>query len=501
MKLRNHADFAGYEARNKKEHVLGADPSLGSTDGGRTWWNSATGRFRGWDGSAAHTLTNLIEQITASGALHAALTGKTVDLTIDAASQTVPGTMSAADKTKLDGATNANTPSALVQRDASGNFSAGTISAALNGTASNASALGGQTLAQVRDFAQTTGTRDHTAINDFDTQVRVSRLDQLAVPTTTVSLNSQRIASLADPLNPQDAATKNYVDSVATGLDPHQAVYAATVAALPSATYANGTSGVGATLTATANGALTIDGVSPATNARVLIKDQAQQAQNGVYVVTNTGGAGAAFVLTRATDADTSAEVRPGLFVFVTNGATLANSGWVLQVAANPTIGTTALPFAQFSGSTAYTAGNGLTLTGSQFAAVGTANRITSGPSGIDIASNYVGQASITTLGTIGTGVWQGTPVALAYGGTGATTAAGARTALGATTKYAADLPAGTTITVTHNLGTTDVIILVFEKSSGDVVIVDPNIVDANNITIGFGAAVANAAYRVVVVG
>lgn len=501
MKLRNHADFAGYEARNAKQHVLGADPSLGSTDGGRVWWNSATGRFRGWDGSAAHTLTNLIEQITAQGALHAVLTGKAVDLTIDAASQSVPGTMSAADKTKLDGATNANTPSAIVQRDASGNFSAGTITGALNGTAGNASALGGQTLAQVRDFAQTTGVRDHTAISDFDTQVRVSRLDQLAAPTTTVSLNSQRIASLADPLSPQDAATKNYVDSVATGLDPHQAVYAATVAALPSVTYANGSSGVGATLTATANGALTIDGTSPAANARVLIKDQVQQAHNGVYVVTATGGAGAPFVLTRATDADTSTEVRPGLFVFVTNGATLVNSGWVLQVAANPTIGTTALPFAQFSGSSVYSAGSGLLLTGSVFSVVGTANRIVSSGSGVDIASNYVGQASITTLGTIGTGVWQGTPVALAYGGTGATTAAGARTALGATTKYAADLPAGTTITVTHNLGTTDVIVLVFEKSSGDVVIVDPKIVDANTITIGFGDPVANAAYRVVVVG
>lgn len=499
MKLRNHADFSGYEARNKKEHVVGGDPTLTGTDGGRTWWRSDTGLFRGWDGAAAVTLTNLIEAVAGSGALSANLVGKTVNLSVAAATGAVPGTMSAADKAKLDAATSANTPSTLVTRDGSGNFAAGTITGSLTGTASNAAALGGQTLAQVRDLAQTTGVRDHTAISDFDTQVRSSRLDQMATPTGSVGLGSQRLVNLADPVNPQDGATKNYVDAFATGLDPKASVKYATAAALPAVTYANGSSGVGATLTANANGALSVDGQAPAVNDRILVKNQASATQNGIYVVTAAGSAGAVFVLTRATDADTTAEVSGGLFTFVEAG-TQAASGWVLNGSGAYTIGTTAQTFVQFTGGAAYTNGNGLSLTGSQFAVVGTANRISVGAA-VDIDAAYVGQTSITTLGTVATGTWSATTIALNKGGTGATTAAAARTNLGAVGKYAADLGAGTTLTVTHNLGSTDVIVLIKEVSSGDVVLADVNIVDANNISVGFGAAVSAGAYRVVVLG
>lgn len=500
MKLRQHADFNGYEARNKKEHVLGGDPSLGGTDGGRTWWRSDTGLFRGWDGAAAQNLTNLIEAVNGSGALSAALVGKTVTVSIAAATASVPGTMSAVDKAKLDASTNANTPSALVARDASGNFIAGTITAALTGTASNASALGGQTLAQVRDLAQTTGVRDHTAISDFDTQVRASRLDQMATPTGSVGMGSQRIVNLADPVNPQDATTKNYVDSVASGLDVKGSVKYATAAALPTVTYANGTAGVGATLTANANGALSVDGQAVAVNDRILVKSQATAAQNGVYVVTAAGSAGAVFVLTRATDADSAAEVTGGLFTFVEAGTTQTATGWVLNATGTITIGTTGLTFVQFTGGAGYLNGSGLSLTGNTFAVVGTTNRISVGAA-VDIDAAYVGQASITTLGTIGTGIWQGTAVGVTYGGTGATTAAAARTNLGTVGRYAANLGAGTTLTVTHNLGSVDVHVLVKEVSSGDVVIADVNIVDANNVSITFGAAVSSNAYRVVVLG
>jgi hypothetical protein len=501
VKLRGNADFAGYQTLNKKEQVLGADPSLTGSDGGRTWWRSDTGQFRGWDGAAAQTLTNLIESIVGDGTITAALAGKQVTVGVPAASGVARGTMSATDKSKLDAATNGNTPSALVQRDASGNFSAGTITATLTGTADNATTLGGQSLAQVRDFAQTTGQRTlASAISDYIAAVTAFRLDQFTAPTSPVGIGNQVLRNVADPVQAQDGATKNYVDSVATGLDPKGSVRFATTTAL-TANYANGTAGLGATLTATTNVAFpTTDGVTPAVGNRVLVKNQAAGLQNGIYTLTTLGTGSTPWVLTRATDADQAAEVTPGMFTFVEEGTTLAKTGWVLGSTGATTMGTTALPFTQFSGAGTYLAGSGLSLTGQTFAAVGTANRISVG-SAIDIAATYVGQSSITTVGTIGTGIWQGTPVGVAYGGTGAATPAAARAALGATTKYSADLPAGTTIGVNHGLGTTDIIVLVIEKSSGDVVITDVNVTDANNITIGFGSAVAASAYRVVVVG
>lgn len=501
MKLRGPVEYNGYEARNKKEHVLGGDPSLGGTDGGRTWWRSDTGLFRGWDGAAAQTLTNIIEAVTGTGALHSSVASKTVTLTVDAATPSVPGTMSAADKTKLDAATNANTASAIVQRDGSGNFSAGTISAALNGLAANSTLLGGQTLAQVRDFAQTTGVRDHTAISDFDTQVRLSRLDQMTAPTAIVSMNSQRLASLADPVSAQDGATKNYVDSVATGLDPKGSARVGTTGALPACTYANGAAGVGATLTANANGAFpAIDGVGVALNDRILVKNQASQPQNGLYRITDLGSAGTPWILTRATDADSAAEVTPGMFTFIEEGTALAKTGWVLGSTGATTMGTTALAFTQFSGAGTYLNGSGLSLTGSTFAVVGTAGRIAVGAA-VDIDSAYVGQTSITTVGTISTGVWSGTTVALNKGGTGATGAVAARGNLGAIGRYAVDLGAGTSFTVNHALNTLDVGVWVWEKATGDLVTVDCTLVDVNNVSVIFGSAVAANAYRVVVTG
>jgi hypothetical protein len=502
MKLRNHADFAGYEARNAKQHVLGADPALGAGDAGRTWWNSVTGRFRGWDGLAAHTLTNLIESVAGTGALTAELSGKAVSLSIAAASPTVPGTMSAADKAKLDAATATLLANTLVQRDGNGSIVVTDITGHLVGTADNATLHGGATLASVRDFSLSTGQRTAlSAISDFDAATRLNRLDQLTAPAAAVSMNSQRLVSLADPVNAQDGATKNYVDSVATGLDPKGSVRMATTAALPASTYANGAAGVGATLTATANGVMgAVGGLTPAVNDRILVKDQASAPQNGLYVVTSVGAAGAPWVLTRAADADSTAEVTGGLFTFV-EGGTLAATGWVLNVTGAVTLGSTNLPFQQFSGAGTYAAGNGLSLTGTTFAAVGTANRVSVGAGGIDIAATYVGQASITTLGTVATGVWNATTIGVAKGGTGATTAVAARTNLGAVGKFAIDIPAGTTLTITHGLNTLDVIVLVREVATGDVVIVDPRIIDVNNISIGFGDPVAAGAYRVVVVG
>jgi hypothetical protein len=159
--------------------------------------------------------------------------------------------------------------------------------------------------------------------------------------------SAKKLTNLAEPTAASDAATKAYADAVAGGFDPKDSVDLATVAALPACTYDNGTGGVGATLTADANGALSVDGVAVTVGDRILVKDQASGLQNGIYDVTATGDGSNPFVLTRSTDFDDSpdGEVTKGARTSVIAGNTKA--GWVyyLSTATAITIGTTALTF------------------------------------------------------------------------------------------------------------------------------------------------------------
>jgi hypothetical protein len=191
--------------------------------------------------------------------------------------------------------------------------------------------------------------------------------------TGTVDVWGKVISNVATPVASTDAATKQYVDEVAQGLSPKGSVVAASYVALPAYTYNNGTDGVGATITASANGALTLDGVQPTVGARVLIKNETagNAPVNGVYVVT-TNNAGAPFVLTRAIDMNVGTEF-PGAFVFIETGTVQADTGWVCTSDSPITVGTTAIVFTQFSGAGEYTAGTGLTLTGTQFSVSNTA--------------------------------------------------------------------------------------------------------------------------------
>jgi hypothetical protein len=175
-----------------------------------------------------------------------------------------------------------------------------------------------------------------------------------------IDVNTSKIVNVTDPTANQDAATKAYVDSVANGLDVKDSVKVATAAALAAVTYNNGAG----TLTADANGALTVDGVTMAVDDRILVKDQASAVQNGIYKVTATGGASAVFVLTRTPDADTAAELTGGTFFFAEEGTANADNGYVATHNGTPTFGSTNITFAQFSGAGQISAGDALTKTG-----------------------------------------------------------------------------------------------------------------------------------------
>ncbi len=166
--------------------------------------------------------------------------------------------------------------------------------------------------------------------------------------TGQINMSSNKIISLLDPTNPQDAATKNYVDTVATGLTVQVACYAATTGAL-NAIYANGASGIGATLIN--NGALAAfqtDGTTPSTNARILVWNQASSLENGIYTLTNTGSGAVAWILTRATDYDQPAEIQPGDLVIINNGTLYAGTSFI-ETASVAAVGTDPILFSQFT--------------------------------------------------------------------------------------------------------------------------------------------------------
>jgi hypothetical protein len=248
-----------------------------------------------------------------------------------------------------------------------------TIAGSVTGNAGTATALAtGRTIAITGDLAYTSGSFDGTAnvtgtgtlatVNsNVGTHTKITinakglatagsqaSLSDLAVPTAAFSFNSQNLTNLADPVNAQDAATKQYVDSTAQGLDTKASCVVATTANI-----------------ATLSGLLTVDGVTVAAGDRVLVKNQTTQSANGIYVASATAWA-------RSSDMDAWAEF-PSAYTFIEQGTTQADTGWVCTVNQGGTLGTTNVTWAQFSGAGTYSAGTGLTLTGTVFSISNTA--------------------------------------------------------------------------------------------------------------------------------
>ncbi len=325
--------------------------------------------------------------------------------------------------------------------------------------------------------ANHTGTQTASTISDFDTQVRSSRLDQFTAPTSAVSVNGQKITALGNPTADTDAANKAYVDAASQGLDFKNSVALATTANINLAA-----------------GPSTLDGRTVTNGMRILVKDQTNQAQNGIYIA-NPGGA-----WTRSSDADIAAELSAGAYTYVEDGSTNGSNAYVVQVGPQ-TLGTDGVQWIQFSGAAQIVAGAGLTKSGNQLDIGGTTNRITVNADTIDIATAYAGQASITTLGSITTGTWLADAIAVNKGGTGATTAGQARTNLGAVGKYAASNGGTVTDTITHGLNTSDVTVAIRQISDGLMVDADVYVSDANTVTVQYATAPTANTLRIVVIG
>jgi len=291
------------------------------------------------------------------------------------------------------------------------------------------------------------------------------------IPTADISFAGFKITSLATPTADTDAANKGYVDSVAQGLDTKASVVAATTT--------NGT-----LATAFANGQV-VDGVTLATGNRILIKNQTDATANGIYVVAASGAP------TRSADMNDGSEF-PSAYVFVEQGTVNADTGWVCTNNAPVTLGVTNITWTQFSGAGTYTANNGVVLNGSVFSFAPESGK------GLQTSSNG---AAIKLATTSGLNVSSDLAVGAGNGISVLTNTVAIDSSV-VVSKYATNVGDGsaTSYTITHNLGTRDVIVSVYEGSGSYAeVICDVNHATTNTITLLFSVAPTLNQYRVVV--
>jgi hypothetical protein len=292
-------------------------------------------------------------------------------------------------------------------------------------------------------------------------------------PSQDLAMAGFKLTSLGTPTADTDAANKGYVDSVAQGLDTKASVVAATT-----------TDGILATAFADTQ---VVDGVTLATGNRILIKNQSTPTENGIYVVAASGAPA------RSTDMDDGTEF-PSAYVFVEEGTVNADTGWVCTNNAPVTLGSTNIVWAQFSGAGTYTANNGVLLTGSVFSF--------EPRSGYGLQTGATG-AEIKLATTSGLNLSSDLAVGAGNGISVLTNTVAIDTAV-VVRKYGADVGDGaaTSYTITHNLGTRDVQVTVYDNSGSYAeVICDVNHATTNTITLLFSVAPTSNQYRVVVQG
>ena len=364
--LGNVLDFSKYEARNIRAHQLGAAPSSPVT--GQLYYNTGDNTLYWWDGTA---------WISARGG----------------AAATPPATASVLGTIMLAGD--------LAGTASSPQIAAGVITDAEVATANKDGANGTPSM-------RTLGVGSGQAMNGQNSLYLISASNPSA---GAITASGQKITNLADPANPQEAATKNYVDSVAQGLDAKQSVKCAT------------TANIGPPL----QGLLTVDGYTLQTGDRILVKDQTDPKQNGIWIASSSPW-------NRATDGDTQDELISA-HVFVEQGTTQADTGWVCLLDTPGAIGTSNIVWAQFSAAGQIVGGAGLTKTGNSID-VGAGPGITVNADTIQVANDGITNAMIAdgAINLAGADVTGTLPVA--KGGTGGNTAALARNALSAAGYY-----------------------------------------------------------------
>lgn len=291
------------------------------------------------------------------------------------------------------------------------------------------------------DRGNHTGTQLAATISNFDTQVRTSRLDQLAPPTAAVNLNGQKITGAIDPVNASDYVTKQYSDAsvqnAIAGLDQKPSVR------------------VLATSNISLSGLQTIDGVSLAATDRVLVVGQTNGTQNGFYSAA-TG------LWTRTTDADANSEITPGAFTFIEEGTTYGKTQWRCTNTGNIVLGTTNIVFEQFGAAQTYQNGNGLDLTGNTFSVrTPTNSGVIVDSTGVKIDPNLVARKVIATIGD------------------------------GSSSSY----------TITHNLNTQDIATSLREISTNAIVFADIVAATANTVIVSFASVVPSNSYRLSIIG